>query len=1177
MTILETALARLELDAFTTEPSGNAVLIGALSPGDAEQNVPVGEPFESMLVAADALSLDLNLLSFEFFVQGVLRVAVSAGNFVSVEPTAWQIVPTLDGNAVALAMTWIAIDANETLGSEALITCRIRASYDAGPVTDTTWTFRIADVTPINVVGAVATGTRTVRVAFDDTVALQGNASFAVTGVEDGSPKAAVTVLSAVADGTSVTLTLSTDTSFGAAYRVTASGVTDESGNGLGTASADFVSYRPAWPATRRFRVWDMLPMQSRVDDASGDLRRFSDCLQDVVDLILLRIDEWPQIFDLTRAPEAWLDQILVDLGNPFRFSLSLQEKRKLASALVALYRLKGTEPGLIQAVRFLLDMEISVTSAGGALMRLGVSKLGLDWILGAGDARQRRTFLVNVPVALTSEQRARLLAIVRYMKPVNTHLGAILEPEPPDQTPDHWELGRSLLGTETILHGVDLPGGFASLGGSALVAAAIASGLVTSTQVVAYLGGGGAAAAGIGSGSVQMLPPQLDFLRAHLDAFQGVTDTGGEASSWSSLAPANLTVTGAVTERPDIVTGTYPNKLLRFNGSSDRLTFTALEALGSKATFGAWVKVASTISVNDTLFSSGGLGGGYLDLGTFINERWIASVAGATAGTMNGTADGTVKPGVWQFVAVVFDGTQAAQNDRLKIYLLEHGESVPTLQGQIAGGTIPDSITAGAGTGAIGDLVGFSRQLPMDLAETMLWKGAALTPSELVSAARTHDPLAGKATVMALGDSITLGVGDENVDGGSTSLGGYRGRLLEFAGDNEAFWFHGPIRDGVKVNNRCSAVGGSRIDEHLTQWNTAIAAGAAPEYVLYMGGRNDLTQGASQATINARWVALFDAISANPKVKRIIVSTIVPESTNGAATVTANAALVTICAAYPKITLVDGYAALNYATDLFDAVHPNPTGYWKLARLYYDALRTFITTLPAPNPPRLGSMPLWLDPTQGIASTGGVVDSWTSRVGSAVFNASGSARPTLGAGYIEFDGVDDKLSRSATSESHPASATKATLAMWMRRDTNGTLHVWYSSVSYFIGDAGFMVQDNANASRQYYMSGGTNEAFASALAIGTWWFRAIVFDGSQPAGSRITIYEGQDANSVAVASGVESGTNAAFGVAAGESTIGADGSLGRFADGRVSHIGMWNVPLTLAEARAFAALTQPF
>ena len=62
-------------------------------------------------------------------------------------------------------------------------------------------------------------------------------------------------------------------------------------------------------------------------------------------------IDVFTQIADINRAPEPFIDLILADLGNPFRFDLDLNEKRRLAKTLVDIYKLKGTKIGIIDAV----------------------------------------------------------------------------------------------------------------------------------------------------------------------------------------------------------------------------------------------------------------------------------------------------------------------------------------------------------------------------------------------------------------------------------------------------------------------------------------------------------------------------------------------------------------------------------------------------------------------------------------------------------------------------------------------------------------------------------------------------------------------------------------------------------------------------------------------------------
>jgi phage tail-like protein len=196
-----------------------------------------------------------------------------------------------------------------------------------------------------------------------------------------------------------------------------------------------------------------MLPKHNRRDDTTGDLWRFIACLQEVTDLLLADVDRWPDIFDLERAPEDFVDLILFDLGNPFPFELDLLGKRRLASVLVEMYRQKGTAKGIQNAVRFFLGIEIAaITAFASDALILGESELGVDWVLGPSDRFARYAFNVEVSRILGTEERRRLRAIVEYLKPAHTHFVDLVEPLPV-VLPDHWELGVSELGTESELH----------------------------------------------------------------------------------------------------------------------------------------------------------------------------------------------------------------------------------------------------------------------------------------------------------------------------------------------------------------------------------------------------------------------------------------------------------------------------------------------------------------------------------------------------------------------------------------------------------------------------------------------------------------------------------------------------------------------------------------------------
>ena len=226
--------------------------------------------------------------------------------------------------------------------------------------------------------------------------------------------------------------------------------------------------------------------------------------------------------------------------------------------------------------------------------------------------------------------------------------------------------------------------------------------------------------------------------------------------------------------------------------------------------------------------------------------------------------------------------------------------------------------------------------------------------------------------------------------------------------------------------------------------------------------------------------------------------------------------------------------------------------------------------------PPAFASMILWLDPEVGVTESGGFVDSWASRVGSAVFSAVGAARPAYNGSYLDFDGVDDFLSRAADANSHPVNAPIFTWAGWTRRATSN-LEVIYSSVPLFTASGGIFVQDSANVSRQYYPNVSGNWTLGSPLPLGSWVFRAAAYDSSLPLGSRMTVYEGATPSTVAlVAPGLDTSVGPA-GPAAGTSCVGRDADLGRYFGGDVATMGVWSgTSLTLPQAAAFAALSAP-
>jgi phage tail-like protein len=318
---------------------------------------------------------------------------------------------------------------------------------------DEVYSFAIEDRTAPRVVAAQATAQKIVQVGFDEPVVASGAATFTFMPLDF--PAVPIAIIGAESLGSVVRVDLDTEMTPDVRYRLIAAGVTDVHGNPVEPPfdQAVFVGFRPARPQGRRFDLWSMLPKHNRRTDATGDLRRFIACLQEALDLLLVEADRFPDLFDLERAPEPFLDAILADLGNPFPFDLDALGKRRLASVLVEMYRQKGTAGGIRNAIRFFLGIDVeAITPFTGTTLVLGESELGIDWELGPSDRFARYAFDVTVGIPLADTERQQLRAIVDYMRPAHTHFVDLLEPGPPP-TFEHWELGVSELGETTDLH----------------------------------------------------------------------------------------------------------------------------------------------------------------------------------------------------------------------------------------------------------------------------------------------------------------------------------------------------------------------------------------------------------------------------------------------------------------------------------------------------------------------------------------------------------------------------------------------------------------------------------------------------------------------------------------------------------------------------------------------------
>lgn len=438
---VEVELPGVYLDAFTYDTTPTPIVIVQRDPEPNETSIPLHLPV-AFTVTDPTASSGVRASSIQVTIGGV--VAMVAG--VPANGYTASLSATADGQGINVILTppapWLSL---------VTYAVRVQAQTIAGSPLDVTYSFSTADAIAPVVVSAFALDDSSVRVTFDE--AVTGDGSYAISLIS-GVPAVTPVVVSAFQETSStVLLTLNTEQTPGATYQVAVTGVADLFGNPIAAGNtAQWTGYACAGVAGRSFDLYGMMLRSDRAADETGDLRAFIGCFQEVTNLLLCKIDRFVEILDPDTASEQYVDRMLTDLGNPFAFDLSIIDKRRLVQLLVAIYRSKGTDPGIINAIRFFIGIEVTITIPWQTGGLLGASTLGGTFILGTGSMATIYSFVIHSPVVLTEEQRKRISAIARYMKRAPTHF-TIVEPSPPPSVPSHWSLGVSNLGLNTKLH----------------------------------------------------------------------------------------------------------------------------------------------------------------------------------------------------------------------------------------------------------------------------------------------------------------------------------------------------------------------------------------------------------------------------------------------------------------------------------------------------------------------------------------------------------------------------------------------------------------------------------------------------------------------------------------------------------------------------------------------------
>jgi lysophospholipase L1-like esterase len=239
---------------------------------------------------------------------------------------------------------------------------------------------------------------------------------------------------------------------------------------------------------------------------------------------------------------------------------------------------------------------------------------------------------------------------------------------------------------------------------------------------------------------------------------------------------------------------------------------------------------------------------------------------------------------------------------------------------------------------------------------------------------AASHSATAGDTlTIMPLGDSITEGWMASMIGHPEADVAGYRGPLyaklkaagynVQFVGSNDTFpgtlpaaqirheghsgWMISPGMAGKDQRDG--------LTNHIDTW--LGPNGAEPNIILLMIGANDIWWNNQLATAPDRLSALISRISnkttgLKPNAK-LIVAQVTPFNDDGQDGLAQayNLGVANVVASHralgENVSLVDMHAALSHATDLSDLVHPNASGYDKIADVWFQGIKAIAEAKP--------------------------------------------------------------------------------------------------------------------------------------------------------------------------------------------------------------------------------------
>ncbi|MFE9425996.1 ricin-type beta-trefoil lectin domain protein [Kitasatospora sp. NPDC006697] len=208
-----------------------------------------------------------------------------------------------------------------------------------------------------------------------------------------------------------------------------------------------------------------------------------------------------------------------------------------------------------------------------------------------------------------------------------------------------------------------------------------------------------------------------------------------------------------------------------------------------------------------------------------------------------------------------------------------------------------------------------------------------ALTAGAAPASAASDTPL----RVMPLGDSITWGLG-------SSTGNGYRGPLWnDLVADGHPLDFVGSVRNGSMPDPDNEGHSGYRIDQIAPLVDASLDR-FRPNVVTLEIGTNDLNQDYQVSTATARLRSLIDQITADVPDATVLVASLIVSTSSSEEPYRAayNQAIPGIVNSEQAAGKHVGYVDMSALTtaDLADYLHPNDSGYQKMADAFHRGIQ---------------------------------------------------------------------------------------------------------------------------------------------------------------------------------------------------------------------------------------------